>query len=469
MTEEPIAVQIAELATGLRYEALPHEVVAEARRRLLDALGCIVAGVHGEAVEKIREAVRAIGGNDQATAVGERRRTSIDKAALVNCSALRQLDYMDGHPGPYPGHACFNIPPVLATAELAESTGRNVIVGMALGYEMNIRLQMGAGDPDITSHGFGPASNLGISSAVAMAKMLGLTADQMANAIGIAASHSATLDASSRDQLPESKTCADGVAAASSAIAVLMARAGLTGPMRVFESEGGYQKAIARRLDTDILLAPLERFRIMEVYTKRYNAVKCAQTAAPAALDIASRLPHGWRDIETLRIGFPERDYQQQSKDADSRRRPETRDTANHSAVYCVAAALVDGDLGPRQFEPDRLHDADILALIDRIELEPRPELNQYWPAANPTQATAVAMSGETLDKLVIYSPGHSQNPLSDAELQTKFRGLCAGKLGPSDIDHIIELCSRLDQLDTIRPLMDIIANAGVGESLVTS
>jgi 2-methylcitrate dehydratase len=458
----PVAVQLASLASELRYEDLPTEVVREAGRRVLDALGCMVAGTDGESVVKIREAALSTGGDEQATAVGVGRRTSIDKAALINCSALRQLDYMDGHPGPYPGHACFNIPPVLAAAEWAGSAGREVITAMVLGYEVNIRLQMGAGDPDITSHGWGPASNLGISSALAMAKVLGLPAEQMANAIGIAASHSPTLDAPSRDQMPDSKTCADGMAACSSAVAVLLARAGLTGPLRVFEGTAGYQKAVAGRLDTDMLLAPMDRFRIMDVYTKRYNAVKVAQTAAPAALDVASRLPGGWRDIERLTLGFCERDFEQQSKDNEARRRPQGRDTANHSAVYCVAAALVDGDLGPAQFEANRLHDPDILALIDRIQLEPRPELNDYWPAANPTQVTARSKSGEALTKLVTYSPGHSKNPLSDDELATKFRGLCAGVLAPEAIDQAIGLCASLEQLDGIRPLMDLAGAAGL-------
>jgi len=457
VSEAPVSTRLAGLAASLKYGDLPPEVVREARRRLLDAMGCIIAGAGGEAVVKIREGALSTGGAEQAAAAGAPRRTSLDKAALVNCSALRQLDYMDGHPGPYPGHACFNIPPALAAAELAGASGRDLIAGMVLGYEINIRLQMGAGDPDITSHGWGPGSNLGISAAVAMAKLLGLTPEQMANAIGIAASHSPVLDASSRDQLPESKTCADGMAAASSAIAVLMAKAGLTGPPRVFEGEGGYRQAVAGRLDEELLLAPFDRFRILDVYTKRYNAVKCAQTAVPAALDIASRLPHGWRDIETLTIGFPERDFQQQSRDEASRRRPETRDTANHSAVYCVAVGLVDGDLGPRQFEPDRLHDPDVLSLVDRIKLEPRPELNQYWPAANPTHATAVARSGETLEKEILYSPGHAKNPLSDQELEAKFKGLTSGILSPAAMDEVIGLAARLEELPSVRSLGDVL------------
>jgi 2-methylcitrate dehydratase len=377
---------------------------------------------------------------------------------MVNCSSLRQLDFMDGHPGPYPGHACFNIPPVLAMAEYLDATGSDTLLALVLGYEVNIRLQLSAGTPEIGS--WSGSTNLGIASAVGMGKLLGLSADQLAHAIAISTTHAPALDAPGRDQMPESKTCMDGLVAASAVTSVFLAKAGITGPAKVFEGEGGYKEGISIRLDTDLLLGPFDRFRIMDVYTKRYNGVKCAQTAVAAALKAAAQLPNGWRDIERLELGFAERDYTQQMRDEAARRRPTSRDTANHSAVYCTAIGMIDGDLGPAQFEEDRLHNPDVLGLVDRIQLTSRPELNSYWPAANPSHVRIQARDGRTVEEVVYYSPGHSKNPLSDEQLQGKFRGLASEALGQERCDEVIRLSGQLAELASIRPLMDALIPA---------
>lgn len=456
--KETVAWQLANLANSICFEQLPDQVVGAARHRLLDALACTVSGVNGDATVKVREAALALGGSDQATIIGTRHRSSIDRAALVNCVALRQLDFMDGHPGPYPAHASLNIPPILAVAEYLDKSGAEVALAIVLAYEFNIRLQLAAGRPDIGADGWNGSSILGTSCAIGMARLLGLSTDEMAHAIAIATTHAPTLDAPRRDQMPESKSCMDGIVAASSVLAVFMARAGLTGPEKVFEGAGGFAKAVSRRLDTDILLAPMARFRILDVYTKRYNAVKCAQTAVAAGLRIATKLPAGWRDIDRIELGLPDYDYHHQLEDHVSRLRPQTRDTANHSIFYCLAAGLVDGDLGPDQFAPPRLNDPDILHLIDRIELKLRPELDRHWPKTNPVTLEVIARGGKRFTETLLHSPGHPQNPLSEDELVAKFRSLAAAVLKPKTVDDVVQLAGKLEMMPSIRPLMQSLA-----------
>src|SRR5207237_2950076 len=152
--------RLAALADATPFDDLPGEVVHEARRRLLDTLGCMLAGASTHAVEAVRQGALTLGGSPNATLVGHARRTAVDRAALVNCAALRALDYMDGHPGPYPCHPSFNIPPILAAAECGGASGAEVARAIVLGYEVNIRLQLGSGDPDIGTHGWSGSSNL---------------------------------------------------------------------------------------------------------------------------------------------------------------------------------------------------------------------------------------------------------------------------------------------------------------------
>jgi 2-methylcitrate dehydratase len=450
--------RLAELASGLTYAQLPDAVVHEAKRRLLDSLGVMLAGTSGETVVATREAMLALGGR-QATLVGDPRRTSVERATLVNCTALRYLDYMDGHAGPYPCHVCANIPAVLCMAEWTGACGQDVVRGMVLGYEVQIRLQLAVGDPDITSHGWAGPSNLGLSVPAAIGGLLGLSAQQLGHAMAISLTHASALDAVSRGQLPGSKSCLDGMIAMSAVTAALLAKKGITGPLGAFEGAGGYVEAVARRYDKEILLAPLERFRILDVYDKRYNAGKYGQTAVAAGLELLESLPNGWRDVERLTLKLAERDYRQQLDHEAERRRPQTRDTANHSVVYCLAAALVDGDLLPEQFEPARLRDPDILSLVDRISLATDPELSAHWPSANPAEVDVVTSAGDVRRARVVYPPGHPKNRLTDEQLEAKFRGLAGRVLPAESLEGIVELLWRLDQLAGIGPLMKLVAH----------
>jgi 2-methylcitrate dehydratase len=450
---ESVCRQLARLVGTVSFDQLPEAVVSEARRRHLDALACTFAGIDGQVAAKVRNAALALGGAEQATIIGAGRRTAVDRAALVNCTSLRQLDLMDGHPGPYPAHASMNIPAIWAVAEYLDKSGADVLLATVLAYEINIRLQLAAGAPDIGAEGWNGSSIMGPAVAVGAASLLGLSTEQTANAIAIATTHAPTLDAPRRDQMPDSKVCMDGVVAASSIMAAFMAKEGVTGPDKVFEGSGGFARAVSRRLDTEILLAPMTSFRISNVYTKRFNGVKCAQTAVAAALRIRAKLASGWQDIERIDLGLPEYDYFHQLEDVEHRRRPRTRDTANHSIFYCVSAAFMDGDLGPAQFTSERLEDTRLHGLIDRVHLELRPELNEHWPGANPVNVSVTTRNGNCYTQAQLYSPGHPKAPLSDHELVAKLQTFAPKSMSAQSVAGLVELTGRLETLPSIRAL----------------
>jgi 2-methylcitrate dehydratase len=446
--------QLAALAEDLTPEDLPPDVVREARRRLLDGIGCMLGGVRNGPVQSVFDAVG--GPHGQATLVGDSRRASTADAALANATALRFLDFMDGHPGPYSCHPSLVIPAVLAAAEHGDASGAEVVRAIVLGYELDIRLQIASGDPDITVHGWSGSTNLGLAVPLAIGRMLGLTESQVAHALAIATVHSPTLDASGRGQMAASKSSVDGMVAMSSVTATLLARHGLTGKLSAYEGEDGFVEALAKAYDAEILLAPFDRFRILDAYTKYFNAVKCGQSAASAMLEIRPRLG-SLQDVERITVRLAARDWRNQLKDESSRRRPTNRDTANHSAVYCVAAALVEGDLQSEQFGPRQLADPAIHDIINKITLETTDELTAYWPKANPAHIEVVTTSGEVLTATCIHSPGHPGNPLTDEQMETKFRALAAPMLQADRIDQIIDQVWSLETLPSIAPLMALL------------
>jgi 2-methylcitrate dehydratase len=268
--------------------------------------------------------------------------------------------------------------------------------------------------------------------------------------------HGSVLDTSSHGQMPASKSLLDGMVAQQAVLASLLAERGVTGPREVIEGEAGYARAVAGSCNRDGLLAPIERHKILESYTKVYNTVKCGQTAVAAALGLVREQGLSWREIAALEIGLAKRDAANQSRDP-SYARPESRDTANHSVRYCVAAALVEGGLGTDQFEPEKLTSTDILSLVDRTSVYWEKEHDAHWPAANPTTIRIRTASGKDLSKAVIAAPGHPDNPISDDVLEQKFRQLTRKFLSSDQISEVIAMIHCLDQMEDVRRLTAIL------------
>jgi 2-methylcitrate dehydratase len=446
--------RIAALAQGVDVRDLPDEVVHEAGRRLLDALGCMLGGAPAEPVRAVAAAVGGTTG--PATLVGDRLRAGPADAALVNCTALRYLDYMDGHPGPYSCHPALVIPAILAVAEARHSSGAEVVRAIAVGYEIDIRAQLGSGDPDITRHGWSGSTNLGLAVPAAIGGVLGLSATQLAHALAIATVHAPALNASGRGDMAQSKSCVDGMVAQSAVTAALMAERGMTGKLSAYEGEDGFVGGVARGYDGDVLLGPIERLRILDVYTKRFNAVKCAQSATASALRIRERIG-GWEQIDRIVLRLAERDARNQAKDLAARRRPGNRDTANHSVRYCLAAALVHGRLTAEQFGVEARADERVRALIDRITVEPDPALTPHWPRANPATVEVRTRSGETVADTTVHFPGHPDNPVSDADLEDKFRSLAEPVLGARRPAAVVDAVRDLIRLRDVSTLMALV------------
>ena len=445
---------LVDLALSIKFATLPGDAIHEARRRLLDALGCMIAGADGATTRRVRSAVLGLGGSPESSIVGTKDLTSCEKATLVNGTALRFLDFMDGHPGPYPCHPCFNIPPILAVAERERASGEQLIVAIVTGYEIMPRFQENAGQPDLGARGWAGSTNLAFSVPLACAHLLGLNNEQAINALGMSVTHGGVLDASSHGQMPASKSLLDGIVAMQAVVATLLAQRGITGPREVIEGRGGYATAVAGQCDLQGLLAPIGKWKILESYTKRYNTGKCGQTAVAAALKLAEEHHLTWRDMTSIEIGLAKRDAESQSKNP-SATRPESRDTANHSVRYCVAAALVDGDLGYEQFEPEKLHSPEILSVLDRTSVYWEKEHDKDWPGANPSTIRVRTTNGHEHAKAVVIAPGHPSEPFSDEVLEHKFRQLAGKHLTSSHLEKVIDICHRLEQIPDVHVLTD--------------
>jgi 2-methylcitrate dehydratase len=447
-----VARRLAELVGGIDYERLTEPVIAETKRRVLDAIGCALAGISAGPSMIARAVVQDIGGRPESTIWGQDAQTSCEKAALVNSTMLRALDYMDSHAGPDACHPCFNIPPCLAVAERVGASGRDLLSAIVAGYEIQIRFQDAC---TVGSRGWFSGMYLEFSVPLAVGRLLGLSIDQLTQAVAISASHGNTLAAQSVGSIPASKSVADGMVSMNGIMAALLAAHGLTGPEDVVESKAGFARAVAERLDVDQLLAPATEFRIMEVNTKWFNTVRIAQTAVTGVFDIMEKHGLGWNDIEAATIYLPLGEHSKHVGiwDAPSRLRPRNRDSANHSPIYSVAVAIIDRQLGPEQYAEAKLNDPRVHSMIDRIRLAADPALDPFWPKASITRVVLVTKSGCALEATTAYPPGHHKNRLNDSRMHEKFRRVTGSVLSVESQDAIIDATARIENLESVKLL----------------
>ncbi|BCY12850.1 MmgE/PrpD family protein [Actinoplanes sp. L3-i22] len=356
---EPAALVLARWAVGLEFAALPEPVVAAARRHLADAVGCAVAGIRREAVGPALTVAAGLGGPPEARLfTGER--VGAVAAGFGNAVAVHALDYDDTHPGGLVHASAVVVPPALALAEQTGSRGSELIAALVAGLEVVCRL--GAAAPHgFHARGLHATSMCGpVAAAVTAGRLLGLSSTEMAHAIGIAASGASGLleflhgPASTKQLHP-------GTAVANGILAARLAAAGATGPAGALDGPFGLFRALAgREPDLPVLLGELgERWETTRIAVKLFPACQLAHTSIEAARAFAGNGSLPERVTVTLHP-----DSIPIIAGAD-KRRPRSSYEAKFSVYWCVASAIVDGQVGLDTFE--RLDRPDVLALAGRI------------------------------------------------------------------------------------------------------
>ena len=448
--------ELAALVHAIRYEDLPEVVRHEAKRMILDTLGCALGGSRSEPAAITRAVARALGGNPEATLLGTGGRTSCALATLVNGTLMRYLDLNDYYFGYDSAHPSGNLAAGLAIAQRAGSSGRDLLSGLVAAYELQIRFCDFVAAPGISDRGWHPGTNMQFSSAAFAARLLSDDPHVTANAISIAASHNNSLAQLQRGHIPASKATAEALICKGGVEAALLAEAGLTGPEEIFEGVAGWSKVVSGGLDTAALTAPLrDRFRIMEACIKPYAAVAGAMAAIQAAIDLRRRDGVLATDIASVRIKLP---AVAARKAADPKKlAPRDKETADHSVHYCVAVGLLDAACGPAQFIPERINAADIAAMIGRTSLEADAELTALYPASSGGGVTVTLRDGREFSRLHRQPPGHPANPIGDGDLEIKFAGLADGVLSPSRQRQAIDRIWTIDRCESLDGLMELL------------
>jgi len=431
-----IVEQLSSYAAALRYEDLPREVVHQAKRLIIDTLGCALGGYAGEPSRIAREIAGMVTSDSPATVIGSGQHTSAELATFANGVMIRFLDFNDGYTSTgESGHPSDSIAVVLTVAEIMRCSGREVIVATVLAYEVFCRI---CDQADLKPLGFDHVTVGGMASTAAAARLLRLPERQIAEAFNLGIAPNIALYQTRIGNVSMWKGCAYANASRNAVFAALLAARGMTGPAPIFEGVGGYFKAVTHAPFTLAALGGREHpFKIMECSIKRYPLGQYSQTVVQAALEARANIKSA-DEIAEVRIGTVSAAVRLMAGDPE-KWAPATRETADHSMPYTVAVALIYGAVEERHFDDQYLRDPKILALAQRVKVEASEEADRHMPEAMRCDLKLVTKSGATHSAVVDYHKGHYKNPMSDAEVEAKFCGLALHVLEPAQTDRLLE------------------------------
>ena len=421
---EPVTATMARWAAGLTFEDLPPEAVREAKRFLLDSLGCALGGYLQHDVTIALEVLGETAGRGAATVIGTGTRVDPVSAALANALMVRVMDYNDIYWKQDPCHPSDIIPAAIACCERAASGGRELIVGIVLGHEFEQRL-CEAAFPGIRERGWHHATLTAFVSPIVAGRALHLSSEAIQHAIGIAASHHATYGAVTAGKLTMMKNTVDPMATQAGVMAALLAERGYTGPEHVIDGKEGLVHCFGPQWKLDVLTEGLGRsWRITGCGMKAFPTEALTHAPISATLDLVRA--HDLKPGQITKVHIRSRARAADILADPSKYDPRSKETADHSLPYVIAAAIVDRQVTPRQFSEDKIGDPTIRAQLRKVEVVADPEIEKAFPALQRVVVTISTADGRELTGRLDYPKGDPRNPLSDGEVEEKFDALSA-------------------------------------------
>jgi 2-methylcitrate dehydratase len=446
-----IAFQFAGYALGIDYRLLPQDVIHQAKRCLLDALGCAIGALNAPGLPIIESTVREIGGREEATVLGSGLRTTALNATLVNSFLVRFLDYNDMGGG---GHNSDSIPSILAVAEREKYCGKDFLTSLVISYELGARFSDAlGGHTSYESKGWTIDIRGGISMPPALGKLMGLNQEQIANAIGICASHAlplGILDANNEENTL-SKNLRFGWVTYDAILACLLAKKGFRGPVRVVEGDSGIQEVIMKGEMDLKRLVDFSGWRILNTRFKNLCANGSSFGHILATLAIVKENDLKPEDIAAVRIKTGLRECRHTGSLV--KKYPRDAENADHSAFYANAFAIKERNFGPSSVEPENLNDPVILELIEKITIEPDPGLPEH---SSQGSSEITTRDGRRFEKRVDLPHGFAGDPLTDKELEEKFREMAVRYMPEQKIRRIFDTIWDIENLDNMSEFMKL-------------
>jgi 2-methylcitrate dehydratase PrpD len=459
-----LAQQLAALAFDTSWESLPDDVGSSVLQRTVDSLGLCLGALPLDTSIAAVDLMLARGGAPQAHIVGRSRLVPAASAAFANGVLAHSLDYDDTHLPSILHPSSSVIPASLAVAEATGATGRQYLAAVAVGLEVCVRIGMAGYNKTTNSnvyleHGQHATSICGtIGAAVAAAKLLGLDAAGMTDAIGVSVSMaSGVIEANRGGGSVKRMHC--GWAAQAGVTAAELVQAGFTGPATSLEGRYGLFEAFLRgEADPSAITDGLgSRWEVPGIFFKPYPANHFTHTVVDAAASLAAG-GAVVAEIASIEVGVPTQIVRTIGEPIEFKRRPETAYQAQFSGPYAVAVGLLGGHglgAGLADYSDDLARDPDRRSIMAKVSVVADARCDEIYPYQFPAILRARMTDGSLQTAEALVNRGGPERPLMMQELETKFRENAQRELS---VDEAEQLLSRIESIATLPDLSGVLS-----------
>jgi 2-methylcitrate dehydratase len=451
-----ISRQMAEFTLNLQFKEVPPEAIKEAKRFLLDSMGCALAAVPNEDMQAMYRFMEKLGGTPEATVIGNGSRTNAPNAALMNCLLTRAIDYNDIYWEQDPNHPSDIIGAALAAAEANIKNGQDALVAIIIAYELALRW-CHAAEPGVREVGWHHASLTQFVSPLVAGRMYDLDVNQMVAAVGISGSSHFTLGGVVAGHLTNMKNTANPLASQAGVYAAMMAKEGYTGPVEVVEGKEGLIEVLNNvKWHPDEVTKGLGKdFIITQCGYKAFPTEALTHQPISAALKVCSDHDITAEDVAEILVETTTRGADILSDP--SKYKPDTKETADHSLPYVIAAAVADGNVLPDSFTDEKLKDPRIWDLLGKIKVVADPEIDAIFPGVKRARVSITTTSGGKYQAQVDHAKGSPQNPMSDKEIEAKFLANSGKVIDSKRQQEIVDQTWAFDEVNDLKGYMQLL------------
>ncbi|OBH83232.1 MmgE/PrpD family protein [Mycobacterium sp. E2989] len=443
MTQNYVVDDLAGFVVGARQEDLSGQPRALLKRNVLDSVACAVGSLDGELIATIREHTDQFSGVPTATLVGGGR-ASVDQAAFFNAVLVRYPDLLDTYLTV--GGLCHpadNFGAILAVAEHVNATGADFLLALAVAYEIQCRF---SAQVPVMARGLNHALQLAMSVAAGSAKLMGLDAEQTANAIAAATADNVSLAAVHAEPVSNWKGISPAITGMRAVYTTMLAARGVTGPKALFEGPHGLVRLFDQPIDfhtDDRTLACVE-----QTYLKQYCSLIHGQAIIDAVLAIRGENDLRGEDVARVTVEVFQGAYDfAGGGEYGAKDHPLTKEQADYNLKYLSAVALLDGGVGPAQIESDRLLRGDVQDLLSRVDVKPAPDLTAAYPQRTAARVHVVMRDGREFSREQSDYEGSPTRPMTWERVVDKFGWLAEPFCGETLRDDIVAAVDHLDEI----------------------